>query len=214
MDLIEEIMGLEKAYIKEDFPESFEILKGELPIILSSPHSVTHFREGKIKQGEFMTGALVKILQKRLNCFAITKTKNDLTDPNYDGFHPYKEVIKKVVTEFNLKYLFDLHIMSSKRPSAIEIGTGNGKNVFNNPQYAGIIKESFESQNITPVIIDELFTGGFKNTVSSEVSKTVGIPCIQIEINWRLLDLASPNHQVQGVIDSLTNSILKILKDQ
>ncbi|SOC02595.1 hypothetical protein SAMN05880501_10370 [Ureibacillus xyleni] len=216
MDLIEQLKHMEKAYKEENFPESstFELIKGELPVILSSPHSVTHFREGKLKQGEFMTGAIVKVLQKKLNCFAITKTKNDFSDPNYDDIHPYKEAVKEIVTEHHLRFLMDLHIMSSKRPNAIEIGTGVGKNVFHNTKYEGIIKESFESKSIAPVIIDELFTGGFKNTVCSDVSKSVGIPCIQIEINWRLLDLATENHQVQKVLDSLTTSIMKILKEQ
>lgn len=214
MDIIEQVKTFETKYQHEDFEsmETFQITEGELPVILSAPHSVTHFRNGKEKIGECMTGALVTILQKRLNCYCISKTKNDLTDPNFDDVHPYKEAIKQLVREKHISYLLDLHIMSSKRDPAIEIGTGKGKNIFHDFQFVTILKETFEKFQIRPVIVDELFSGGFKNTVSSEISRSTNIPCVQIEINWRLLDLASSNHQVVDVLNALEESILKIIE--
>ncbi len=209
MELIEELKNLESKYQNEEFPSAntFQIIEGELPIIISAPHSVTHFRDGNEKQGEFITGAIAKILQNRLNCTCITKIKNDRTDPNYDSIHPYKEAIKELVSEKGITLLVDLHIMSSKRPAAIEIGTGKGKNIFNNAYLATILRETFESNLIGPVIMDELFTAGNVNTVSSDVSRSVKIPCIQIELNWRLLDLSSNHNQIREVLHSLETSI-------
>lgn len=212
MKIIEKIAALEANYKEENFSKknTFDILMGDLPVIISAPHSVTHFRNGKRKQGEFMTGAIVKLLQERLNCYSITKTRNDQTDPNYDEVHPYKEEIKKLINEHGITLLLDLHIMHEERPAAIEIGTGRGKNVFHDTLYANVLKQSFESFGISPIIVDQHFTGGFKFTVSSDISQSTNIPCIQIEINWGLLDLRSQKNQILTVLDSLAASIVTL----
>jgi hypothetical protein len=209
MEPLEIIKMMESNYKEESFQtmDTYEIIIGDMPVLVSAPHSVTHFRKGQPKQGEFMTGVIAKLLQERLNCFCITKTKNDSTDPNYDSEHPYKESIKEMVDERGISFLIDLHIMAPERPAAIEIGTGKGRNVFNNYRYVEVLKQHFESHGIRPIIIDEHFTGGFKNTVSSTVSREAHIPCIQIEINWRLINPLSKDHQIFEVIHSLTSSI-------
>jgi hypothetical protein len=209
MDPLEKIKNMELCYKEESLQTSdtFEILLGEMPVVVSAPHSVTHFRKGQPKQGEFMTGVLAKLIQEKLNCCCITKTKNDFTDPNHDSKHPYKEAIIEMVSERGISFLIDLHIMSPLRTAAIEIGTGKGRNVFNDHFYEDVLKQNFENHSIEPVIVNELFTGGFKNTVSSTISREANIPCIQIEINWRLLNPLSHDHQIIEVLDSLILSI-------
>lgn len=209
MDLLEKIKNMELCYKEESFQtkDTYEIILGEMPVVVSAPHSVTHFRKGQPKQGEFMTGVIAKLLQERLNCFCITKTKNDLTDPNYDSEHFYKDSIIEMVTERGMAFLFDLHIMAPERPAAIEIGTGKGRNVFGDHRYEEVLKQNFELKGIGPIIVNEHFTGGFKNTVSSTISRETNIPCIQIEMNWRLLNPLSTEQQILEVLDSLTTSI-------
>ncbi|MHC0037462.1 hypothetical protein [Pseudoneobacillus sp. C159] len=209
MDLLQDLIELESRYKNEDFKENgtYEILTGSIPVIISAPHSVTHFRNGSPKHGEFMTGVLAKLIQKKLDCYCITKTKNDLTDPNYDSEHPYKEEIIDLVTKNGIEFLIDLHIMKSEREAAIEIGTGKGRNVFHNLVYANILKSQFESNGITPVIVDEHFTGGFKNTVSSTISQRSQIPCIQVEINWGLLNLQTKENRFVEILESIISSI-------
>jgi hypothetical protein len=209
MDPLEKIINMELLYKQEAFQteETFEIMTGEMPVLISAPHSVTHFRKGQPKQGEFMTGVIARLLQERLNCYCITKIHNDLTDPNFDTEHPYKEAIIRLVVEQGIFFHIDLHIMASERSAAIEIGTGNGRNVFFNNYYEEVFKQDFERQGIGPIIVNELFTGGYKNTVSSTISREAHIPCIQLEINWRLVNPLSHKHQIYEVLDSLTSSI-------
>jgi hypothetical protein len=209
MDPLEKIINMELLYKQEAFQteETFEIMTGKIPVLISAPHSVTHFRKGQPKQGEFMTGVIARLLQERLNCYCITKIHNDLTDPNFDTEHPYKEAIIRLVVEQGIFFHIDLHIMASERSAAIEIGTGNGRNVFFNNYYEEVFKQDFERQGIGPIIVNELFTGGYKNTVSSTISREAHIPCIQLEINWRLVNPLSHKHQIYEVLDSLTSSI-------
>lgn len=209
MGPLDKILELEACFKNESIQlnETYNIIHGNTPVIISAPHSVTHFREGKTKFGEFMTGVIAKLLQERLDCYCITKIKNDLTDPNYDSVHPYKDDIIDLASKKDISFLIDLHIMASERPPAIEIGTGKGRNVFFDDRYAKVIKESFEKNGIVPVIVDEHFTGGNKNTVSSSVSRGANIPCIQIEINWKLINVENNDHQFFAVLDSLLLSI-------
>jgi hypothetical protein len=206
---LDKILELEAEYKNEslNIEGTYELVKGSKPFIISAPHSVTHFREGKPKYGEFMTGVIAKLLQEHFDCYCITKTKNDLTDPNYDKVHPFKDAIVQLATENHLKFLIDLHIMASERKPAIEIGTGMGRNVFHDDRFANVLKEGFEKHGLAPVIVDEHFTGGNPNTVSSTVSKLAFIPCIQIEMNWRLLNIENENQQLFSVIESLKSSI-------
>jgi hypothetical protein len=209
MGPLDKILALEAQYKNESFNTdgTYELIKGTEPFILSAPHSVTHYREGKPKYGEFMTGVLAKTLQQHFKCSCITKIENDLTDPNYDITHPYKDEIIELAKQKQMKFLLDLHIMSSERKPAIEIGTGMGRNVFGDDTYAKVLKDNFEKHGITPVIVDEHFTGGNPNTVSSTVSRNNRIPCVQIEINWRLLNLVNEQQQLFSVFESLKSSI-------
>lgn len=212
---IDYIKSLDSKYRLEDFSplddNDFVLIKGDLPILLSSSHSVTHYREGKSKYGEYMAGVLGTILSEKLNCSLITKVKNNLTDPNYDIEHPYKNECVNYIKENNIKLFVDLHIMSDKREANIEIGTGFGRNVFYNDTYKETLKSDFENNNLSPIIVDELFSASNEFTVCATVSKLSGIPCIQLEINWRLLDFNSLNFSFDALIKSLEESILSLI---
>lgn len=210
---IKKLMRLEQQYELEQFPNDreFELIAGNCPVLISAPHSVTHFREGKTKFGEFMTAPLAIALHEAIDCAYITKQKNNLTDPNFDAVHPYKQEIIQFVTANDIRFMLDLHIMSSKRVPNIEIGTGKGQNIFGQTKLIQLLIEAFEAETLEPIIVDELFTGGNPNTVSSTVAKATQIPCIQIEINWRLLDHKSEQQKVKQVIHALQRFIKQAL---
>lgn len=206
---IKKLQQIELQYELEQFPDEleFQIITGTLPLLISAPHSVTHFREGKSKFGEFMTAAIAISLNELVGCSYITKRKNNFTDPNFDAQHPYKNEIIKFVQHNPTLFIIDLHIMSNKREANIEIGTGKGKNIFGQTELIAQLVQAFEAQQLQPIIIDELFTGGNPNTVSSTIARETNIPCIQIELNWRLLDTSNSNHKIQEVLLALKQFI-------
>ena len=196
-------------YENEEFDtkDEFMFVQGTFPVIISTPHSVTHFRQNKMKIGEYMTAAIAIALHQQLNCSYITKRKNNFTDPNFDIIHPFKQAIIDYIETNKVEFLIDLHIMSSKRKPAIEIGTGKGKNIFNRTDIVHHLIESFTHYHIKPVIVDQLFTASNPNTVSSTIARETQIPCIQIEINWRLLDSASKKYQIDNIVLALQQAI-------
>ncbi|MGD6991639.1 hypothetical protein [Sutcliffiella horikoshii] len=202
----------EKTFIEESFQgnqEGFHYIQGDLPILLSAPHSVTQQRNGKEKQGEFLTGPMVMHLQQQLNCHAIFKTKNLMDDANYNPKSTYRHFIKKIVNEHSINFLLDLHIMAPSRPYNIDLGTGRGKNIRHSqgPKIVNHIQKTLLAQGINDVLIDHIFTAGYPHTVSADVSKNCDIFCLQIEINWRLLEGASDSVYFEKILTALETII-------
>lgn len=210
---IAEIKELEVHFVKEDFggSHSYRIKEGNIPIMVSSPHSVTQTRRGNIKRGEYMTGVISHMLHDRLNCYVAYKTKNMSDDANFDKRNIYKDALANCVNKNNIKYLLDLHIMSSERKHMIEIGTNHGKNIFNDFLMIQKIICIFNNFGINKIEIDKVFCAS-NNTVSHTISNECNICAIQIEINASLLDVSNGIDKLMLVVDSLCG-IVKFLDD-
>lgn len=88
-DLLAVYFCMENVYkkLEEEFSQnnyyhsenSFKFLPGTIPIILSAPHSVRHFREGKMKAHDFYTGAIVKNLHLLTSCHVVYSTACETT---------------------------------------------------------------------------------------------------------------------------------------
>lgn len=206
---IETLSKLENQFKDEEVihPHSYIILQGCNSVCVSAPHSVTHWRNEQEKTGEYMTGALATFLHEVAGCHVMMKTKFEKNDANFDEFHPYKAELIRFIKHENIQLLLDLHIMADFREPEIEIGTGSGRNVQQNGELALVLKESFEKVGVQPVIIDEHFTGGYAHTVSSTIARETGIPCLQIEVNWRLLNLESEQNKALQVLQVLQEYI-------
>ena len=163
----------------------FKIVKGNLPIIFSAPHCVKQLREGKIKCAEGETGAIVQILAKETNCYAIYKTYNDNDDANYDIDSKYKEYLLKIVKENDIKLLLDIHGAKNEHDFNIEICTDDGKNIENNWYLINYLKNSFNTNGIDKITENTIFKANSIRTISKYIHKETNIPCIQLEITGR-----------------------------
>lgn len=107
---------------------------GDVPILLSAPHSVKQIRGGVVKAHEFYTGAIVECLAKEIGCSCITKQyllenlHND--DPNTDATScSYKTAVNQFMQEHKISLFVDIHGLSGKRDSVVDICIDGGKNV-------------------------------------------------------------------------------------
>lgn len=199
---------LKNGLIEKD--KGIKISNGKIPILLSAPHSVEQMREGKIKYAESRTAPILQLLHEKNGCFATFKTMNFNDDANYDDKNYYKEELVNLVEKYNIKLLIDLHIMAPKREHNIDIGTGNGANIFNRQDLLKILERNFEFNSIEKVEIDHIFNAVYKNTVSATISHICNIPCFQVEINWRLLDEKTEENKLTNIINALNTSILEL----
>ena len=161
---------------------------GDLPILLSAPHAVKQIRNGEIKAHEFYTGAIVECLAKQIGCACITKqylienTIND--DPNTDNAYcSYKTAINQFLQEHKIKLFVDIHGLSSKRDSIVDICINNGKNV-NNIAFVTDLQECIESQfGANKSSIDKYFSAFSENIMSKWIHSNFNISAIELEIN-------------------------------
>lgn len=173
-------------FFMESHNHSFEIIDGDLPIMISAPHSVSQTRNNKIKVAETSTGILAKMLHDELNCPIIYKTRNCNDDANYDKKSPYKEALLDYIKEHQIMFLIDLHQLSPTRDIIIDIGTGGFKNI-SNMDFINIFIKSFSKRNIGIIEIDKPFKASMPYTICSYISSRSNIPCLQLEINTKVL---------------------------
>jgi len=183
-----------------------EIINGQNTILLSAPHSVSQFREGSVKIGEYRTGLIVKLLSEQTNCHVMFKVKNLNDDANYDEISNYKNDLIKYIKENHIKLVLDLHLTSPKRDFDIEIGTGFKKNIMDREDIYNVIKKNLE-KSYSDVRVDNLFPASYPNTVSATVAKLAGIAAIQLEINFNIVsgdsELEFFNHNMVEIISEL-----------
>ncbi len=166
--------------------ESFVLLEGTCPVMLSAPHAVEHVREGKVRYQEPQTADLAKALHARLDCPIIYKTANEGDDANYDAVSPYKQVLAEYIREKDIQLLLDLHQMAGFRQEQICIGTGRFANI-SDKCFVERCVEIFQAKGLKHVSVDAPFAATYPYTVSSQIHRECGVPCIQIEVNSNLL---------------------------
>lgn len=186
----------------------FKIVDGEIPIILSAPHCVKQTRNGKMKQAEGETGAIVQIIAKDTKCHAIYKTYNNNDDANYDLESSYKKELEKIIKERKIKLLLDIHGARNENDFNIELGTSDGENVEGKEYIIKELKENLKQQGITNIVENTKFKANTIHTISKYIHEKTKIPCIQLEITGRYRYIKN----IEG-IQKLINGLEKFIKN-
>ena len=189
--------------------QSFVIKHGEGGIMFSAPHSVEQLREGKIKYSEKQTGILVEMLYKELGCPIIKKTANCNDDANYDRVCAYKDALAKYILDNQIHFLVDLHQLSPSRNVMVNFGTGDWKNL-SNKSLLNIFLSTFSKYNLGVIQLDEPFDGSYEHTVSSTIHRKCKIPCMQIELNTRLVNTKYEEYSLELVYKALCECFYKL----
>ena len=216
--LLETLQSLEDIvqYRQQPPPNSsfFTYAPGNSPLLISAPHGAAHTRNGRFKiEDEFTTGFARYIAQKT-GCHALYTTHySPNEDPNWDKGGRYKQRLRHIIQEQNIKFVLDLHGMTSRYHMGLALGTRHGRAcpdqlplitaqlekygyVPNSPQElppplkidlakyrAGLV--DFSTRRWDNYVVDySKFTGGLKNhTVTRYVNENLGLPAIQIEVS-------------------------------
>ncbi len=162
--------------------EPFKYFKGTLPILITAPHAVRHFRKKRIKPSDQFTGAISVLLHNKFNVFALATTKLYGGDPGYDLPCIFKEKVKEIVLTNNIKFVLDIHGASSDRDFDVDIGTMKGKSLLGNKKLVEHFRKCFYKNNINN-ITNDVFPGMKQNTVTKFVVEELKCPAVQLEIN-------------------------------
>ena len=79
MEMATQIEKLDRKFSRNEYngtgSRHFVIRKGRIPVMISAPHAVNHFREGKIKYADMLTGGIAEYLQEQTGCHLICATR-------------------------------------------------------------------------------------------------------------------------------------------
>lgn len=160
---------------------SYSIIEGALPVLVSAPHAINHYREHAVKPADMYTGSLALLLQKLTNCYCIYSNSFSQEDPNYILGGEYKAALQALVKEHQIKFVIDLHGASKDREFDIDLGTLHGASI-QDKHLTNIIR-IFNNNGITKVEHNHTFSASHPGTITSYSAKELLVQSVQIEIN-------------------------------
>ena len=194
----QEINELEKIEFKEDYV----IMKGNVPILFSAPHTMYQLREdGTTKLREPYTKAIALYLNKYCNTYAIVKNNDTGIDSNRDNYDEYNVEMRRLIKENNIKLVIDLHGASKDRNFDVEFGTLNSLTAdFSTVKE---LEETFTENGISNISYNDPFKGG---AITKGIYALNDVDVIQIEINGKYRDYNNIE-SLEKLIRSLENFI-------
>lgn len=183
---------------------SYTILTGTVPVLLSAPHAVKHFRRAndEPKEEDEFTGTIVRLLHGLTSCHAMHAARADL-DANFYDDCPYKEGLRTAVKEKGIKLVLDIHGAAAWRAFDIDIGTCKGAALLGRDGLLPPLLDAFRRHEINGVFVDSVFSGCGQATVTRFVSEALGVPALQLEINKRFRDPENHPREFESLIQAL-----------
>ncbi|MBO4353222.1 MAG: hypothetical protein J5818_07010 [Eggerthellaceae bacterium] len=173
----------------------FEIGSGEVPVVVSAPHAVTHVRGGKIKPSEDFTGAIALAVAKRASCHSMVATRTGAGDPNWDALEasPYKQALCEYVKANGIRLVIDVHGMVAASQALIAVGSADGETVTLAPgldeRAASMLRNrlgAWATHFDKPIVLNGYYAARGQNTIARTVARECGIPALQIEVATQL----------------------------
>ena len=180
MQFNDEINKLENEELENDFI----ILKGNIPILFSAPHTMIQNREdGTIKFNEPYTKAILLYLNKYFRTYSIIKNIDTGIDSNRNNYDKYNVEMRRLIKEHNIKLVIDIHGAAKEREFDVEFGTLN--NLSADFSTIKELEEAFTENGITNISYNEPFKGG---AITQGIFGLTDIDVIQLEINQKFRD--------------------------
>lgn len=193
--MLERLVALEddilyQEYASEGDPE-FLYVEGKLPILISAPHGAAHTRNGRYKGEDEYTAAFAQLIAEETGAHCIYARRKSKIDPNVAKDAPYKEKVREIAKEKNIRFVIDLHGMWQHHEAGIELGTRDGRSC---PAQKELIVHSLKESGFTlenddkflRLRVDDKFSGNGSLTrepIVKFVSERLKIPAAQFEIN-------------------------------
>ena len=213
----EEILGLEDDFANNEYfgtnvwtEEKYRVLSGNVPVLISAPHSVNQIRGEDVRDAEKYTGALTRYLCNATSSFGIFQIFTH-ADPNTDEENAYKNAVVNLVNAYNIKLLIDIHSSTFSDDTDIDVVTNKrqtliGKDdLYTKLKQFGIMHGAKIDENNEPNKEKE-------NEIIMVTSLICGIPAMRLVINNKKLDILNNEknfYKVAKVIENFINDFSK-----
>jgi len=160
----------------------FNVIEGNVPIIVTAPHATCPFREGKYRFSDGAgTAAVAILLNKLAGVTAIYTTYESPSDPNYYDDNDFKATLLKEIEKKHPILLLDIHGSSGFRPYDVDFGTMNGQSLLGNKHAFSLLVHCLKEEGLLN-LSGNYFSASDHQTDAKFASKH-GVPAIQLEIN-------------------------------
>lgn len=199
--ILERLVALESEVYYDQPPregeEPFAYEPGEIPVLLSAPHGAEHRRDGRFKEEDEYTAAIVRLVAETTGAHALYSYARSNSDPNWDRHAPYKSFLRNVTAASGICFVLDIHGMSNRHKYGVALGTIRGRSC---PHHEALIVRTLEENAFRPATMSEArsftelqwdrfvlnpprFTGGvLSHTVTRYVSEELRIAGAQLEL--------------------------------
>lgn len=160
----------------------FRYLPGRIPVLVSAPHAVRHYREKKIKPSDEFTGSIACLLHQLTGCHTLAVTRLYGGDPNFDYPCIYKSFLGDICREHSVKLVIDLHGAARDHDFDIDIGTVNGASLLGKQKILQRLVTSLENTGFTR-ISQNFFSTVNENIITRFAANELAVPALQLEIN-------------------------------
>lgn len=169
-------------YCKES-PDYFNVIKGNIPILISAPHGAVHLRNGSWKEEDEYTASIAIKLGQTTGAHVIFVKNRTTEDSNYDESTKYKDAAKSLIEENGIRFLADIHGASPSRSFRIDVGIIDEKDMgkCSCPKLKPVIEESFKGFQTR--LFNQIFDAALTGTMTSFAKRICGIEAAQFEIN-------------------------------
>ena len=207
----DEILGLEADFANNEYfgtnvwtEEKYRVLSGNIPVLISAPHSVNQLRGDEVREAEKYTGALARYLSYATGSFAIFQLFTH-ADPNFDSDHNYKNGIINLIEVNGIKLLIDIHSSTFKDDTDIDIVTDGRTTLLDKTNIIDDFKKIALKNNVK---VDEnnIPNKDNENEIISVVSLVCGIPSLRLVINNKKL-----NFDNEKVFYNIVNTIRELI---
>lgn len=187
--ILQRVSELNQKYEANDFNGisdtelNYKIIIGQVPILLSAPHTVRQLRDGEMKERDGMTGGLAEYLCEQFGLWGVIRTWNAADDPNYGRdarSENYRCEVARLVREQGIKWMIDLHGCRNKYGFDLDIGVNDGRNLACTLGEVRELAECWRKSGLD-VRVDEQFQAHGDQAVSNYVHRATGANCLQIE---------------------------------
>jgi hypothetical protein len=185
----------------------FELVKGDVPVLVSAPHATKVFRENAWRFADGGGTAALAVQLHELNRVTVIHTIfRAPSDPNYYDDNDYKKTLGTLLQEAGVKLVLDIHGSDSRRPYDVDIGTLDGKSLMGHRELQEDLIRALQAHGIEA--ISSNFFAASKNHTVTRYSSEHGVPAMQLEINASWLDPAGGDlaaHRFAALLDALSD---------
>jgi gamma-glutamylcyclotransferase (GGCT)/AIG2-like uncharacterized protein YtfP len=161
-------------------------VRGVAPILVTAPHACAHLRMNKLKSQETFTGSLAVIIHSITGAHALYTHRASEIDPNFYDESQFKKEIARIVKQFGIRFVLDIHGTSTAKIGDAFPGVGFDKEfLLGNESVLDRLVECSERFGIR-LGSSKIFPASRQMTVTKFVARKLRITSMQIEISEEL----------------------------